>query len=309
MRLKLSVFIGCVLCVVLVGVYGVLSRVVDSRDGWRPSDVYSSVGGCSYSTVSYSSASHVSGGLGLPSMRSSNSMLRRRVVSSYAPAVNVSAYSQYPIAGAASNNSAGASALYTTSSAEFRSFGGGLALGGAAFNGAGKAATSSVVAASTMNVSMPSTSAYVYNADRNNSVAVPNSLASYVSGEMAVSSLPYAGIGNTTGGASKGISGRKNVPSIGGGTSDESVFMNILTTICGGAADLTLTDAELWAKWIVYNATPDTAPVYWEQFLAWYQSIRTLPEIPVGDAVLFVLCCALFYAIYIYVKRKKISVL
>ena len=309
MRLKLSVFIGCVLCVVLVGVYGVLSRVVDSRDGWRPSDVYSSVGGYSYSTVSYSSASHVSGGLGSLSMRSSNSMLRRRVVSSYAPAVNVSAYTQYPIAGAASNNSAGASALYTTSSAEFRSFGGGLALGGAAFNGAGKAATSSVVAASTMNVSMPSTSAYVYNADRNNSVAVPNSLASYVSGEMAVSSLPYAGIGNTTGGASKGISGRKNVPSIGGGTSDESVFMNILTTICGGAADLTLTDAELWAKWIVYNATPGTAPVYWEQFLAWYQSIRTLPETPVGDAVLFVLCCALFYAIYIYVKRKKISVL
>ena len=309
MRLKLSVFIGCVLCVVLVGVYGVLSRAVDSRDGWRPCDVYSSVGGYSYSTVSYSSASHVSGGLGSPSMRSSNSMLRRRVVSSYAPAVNVSAYTQYPIAGAASNNSAGASALYTTSSAEFRSFGGGLALGGAAFNGAGKAATSSVVAASTMNVSMPSTSAYVYNADRNNSVAVPNSLASYVSGEMAVSSLPYAGIGNTTGGASKGISGRKNVPSIGGGTSDESVFMNILTTICGGAADLTLTDAELWAKWIVYNATPGTAPVYWEQFLAWYQSIRTLPETPVGDAVLFVLCCALFYAIYIYVKRKKISVL
>jgi hypothetical protein len=197
--------------------------------------------------------------------------------------------------------------LHTTSSAEFRSFGGGGNGGGVSMSGGQvKSSASSVASASGLSVSMPSTSVYAYNTNRNGSSATD--VMASVSGDIAMaSSQAYAGIDNTTG--ARGLSGRKEVPSIGGGTSDESVFMSILITICGGSADLTLTDAELWAKWIVYNATPGTAPVYWEQFLAWYQSIRTLPATPVGDAVLFVLCCALFYAIYIYVKRKKISVL
>ena len=307
MRLKLSVFIGCVLCVVLVGVYGVLSRVVDSRDGWRPSDVYSSVGGYSYSTVSYSSASHVSGGLGSPSMRSSNPMLRRRVVSSYAPAVNVSAYSQYPIAGAASNNSAGASALYTTSSAEFRSFGGGLALGGAAFNGAGKAATSSVVAASTMNVSMPSTSAYVYNADRNNSVAVPNSLASYVSGEMAVSSLPYAGIGNTTGGASKGISGRKNAPGMGGNLDNwiQDIIGNDGWVWSDGTIDYFDKEKlyQMYLDAIANKQLPEG--MSWEEFLSWFGDQGDRYAFPIPSGVWFMCFLALGYGLYIAYRRKQ----
>jgi hypothetical protein len=172
--------------------------------------------------------------------------------------------------------------------------------------GAVQSSGSSLASSVGLNVSMPCTSVLAVNNTRNNSSV--NDVMSSVSGDIAMaSSQAYAGIGSAMG--SRSVTGRRNVPSIGGGTSDESVFMNILINICGGSADLTLTDAELWAKWIVYNATPGTAPVYWEQFLAWYQSIRTLPETPVGDAVLFVLCCALFYAIYIYVKRKKISVL
>ena len=307
MKLKLSIFIGVVLCMLLMGVYGVLSRMFDSRDGWRPNDMYSTVGGATYSTVSYSAGSSVSD-VPAVSMRGGRSFSRRAAAPafSYAPA-STPAYNLSPIAGTASYGSAGASALYTTSSAEFRAFGGGGNGGGVSMSGGQvKSSGSSVASASGLNVSMPSTSMYAYNSNRNNSAA--NDVLSSVSGDIAmVSTQAYAGVGNDA--TAQGIPSRRGVPSIGGGASDASVFMSVLTTICGGSADLTLTDAQLWTKWIVYYATPGTAPVIWDEFLAWYQSVRTLPETPVGDAVLFVLFCALFYAICIYIKRKKISVL
>lgn len=278
-------------------------------DEWRPSDLYSSSNifrRSTYSVVSSAPASYSSAVATVSS--GSGSMFRHHGASLYAPALSVS-NNQLPIAGTASYSQspiAYSQRLHTTSSAEFRSFGGGGNGGVSMSGGQVKSSASSVSSASGLSVSMPSTSVYAYNTNRNGASATD--VMASVSGDIAMaSSQAYAGIGNTTG--ARGLSGRKEVPSIGGGTSDESVFMNILITICGGSADLTLTDAELWAKWIVYNATPGTAPVYWEQFLAWYQSIRTLPATPVGDAVLFVLCCALFYAVYIYVKRKKISVL
>ena len=307
MKIKSSVLFGLIVLICSISGFSLLKRMTREIDEWRPSNLYSSSNifrRSTYSVVSSAPASYSSAVATVSS--GSGSMFRHHGASLYAPALSVSASHLSPLASSplASSPQGG---LYATSSAEFRSFGGGGNGGGVSMSGGSvKSSASSVASASGLSVSMPSTSVYAYNTNRNGSSATD--VMASVSGDIAMaSSQSYAGIGNTTG--ARGLSGRKEVPSIGGGTSDESVFMNILITICGGSADLTLTDAELWAKWIVYNATPGTAPVYWEQFLAWYQSIRTLPATPVGDAVLFVLCCALFYSIYIYVKRKKISVL
>lgn len=298
MKIKSNVLFGLIVLICSISGFSLLKRMTREIDEWRPSNLYSSSNifrRSTFSVVSNAPASYSSAVATVSS--GSGSMFRHHGASLYAPAMSVS-NSQLPIAGTASYSQR----LHTTSSAEFRSFGGGGNVGGVSMSGGSvKSSNSSVATASGLNVSMPSTSMYAYNSNRSSAGDVMSSM----SGDIAMaSSQAYAGIGNTT----RGLSERKGVPSIGGGTSDESVFMNILITICG-SADLTLTDAQLWAKWIVYYATPGTAPVYWDEFLAWYQSVRTLPETPVGDAVLFLLFCALFYAICIYLKRKKISVL
>ena len=108
--------------------------------------------------------------------------------------------------------------------------------------------------------------------------------------------------------APRGISGRRDVPIIGGGESDESSFMNILINICGGAANWSLTDAQLRAKWEVYYALHGNAPDYWDAFLSWYQNLRTLPEgTPVGDAIPCMLLLSIIFVVYTYIHRKKIN--
>ena len=96
--------------------------------------------------------------------------------------------------------------------------------------------------------------------------------------------------------ASRGIAGRRDVPSIGGGAEESSSFMEILINICDGTADLTLTDAELWTKWQVYYFTHGNAPDYWLAFLKWYQSIRTLPGTPVGGIMPLLVMLLLYVA-------------
>ena len=108
MRLNLTVLIGLLLCVVVMGIMGILSRTVASREGWSPNDVYSGIVGSAYSIGSCSDASSRSNTLTLPavSMRG-GSMFRRRSAFSYAPAYVASsslANSQYPIGGTQSNS-------------------------------------------------------------------------------------------------------------------------------------------------------------------------------------------------------------
>ena len=108
--------------------------------------------------------------------------------------------------------------------------------------------------------------------------------------------------------APRGISGRRDVPIIGGGESGESSFMNILINICGGAANWSLTDAQLRWNWDKYYALHGNAPDYWDAFLSWYQNLRTLPEgTPVGDAIPCMLLLSIIFVVYTYIRRKKIN--
>ena len=306
MKLKLSVFVGVVLCLVLMGLYGVLSRMFDSRDGWRPNDMYSLVGGSSYSTVSYSSSSSQFGGAGVPavSVRRGGSFSRRAAAPafSYAPA-SAPTYSQSPIGGTPSNSVA--SPIYTTSSATMKSFGGGNISSSAfagATNSASPASAATPVAAS---VGMPSVSMPVvaYGNTRLNT----NDLSALMSGDVALSTASaYAGIGNTTAGGPMGIRGRRNV-----GVQDTWLgwLGSDMWGYGGGSDNVTMQDLrDLYAA--MTGDTDFSNQELWESFLAWFngnQSDETFGWYwaPLSDAIPFVLLLSLLYAWFIYRKTKK----
>jgi hypothetical protein len=281
MKIKSSVLFGLIVVIFSVSGFSLLKRLTQDIDEWRPSDLYSTTNvfrRSTYSVVSSGASASYSGAV--PSVTSgASSMFHRRAVSSYAPAMSAHsslANSQYPIGGTPSNSVA--SPVYTTSSAEFRSFGGGGNAGGVSMSGGSvKSSGSSVAPASGLNVSMPSTSMYAYNSNRSSASDVMSSM----SGDIAMtSSHAYAGIGNTTGGASRGISGRRDVPSIGG-ESDEGVFNKVLINICG-SLNFGLSYRELKDLFdAVYGF--GTAPISWPQFWAWYQQMSGTQDSPVGD--------------------------
>ena len=306
MKLKLSVFIGVVLCLVLMGLYGVLSRMFDSRDGWRPNDVYSLVGGSSYSTVSYSSSSSQFGGAGVPavSVRRGSSFSRRAVAPafSYEPA-SAPAYSQSPIGGTPSNSVA--SPIYTTSSATMKSFGGGNISSSAFASAANSASPASAATPVAASVGMPSVNMPV--AAYGNTRLNTNELAALMSGDVALSTASaYAGIGNTTAGGPMGIRGRRNVGVqdtwLGWLGSDKWGYGE-------GSDDVTMQDLRnLYAA--MTGDTDFSNQELWESFLAWFngnQSDETFGWhwAPLSDAIPFVLLLSFLYAWFIYRKTKK----
>lgn len=320
MKLKLSVFVGVVLCLVLMGLYGVLSRMFDSRDGWRPNDVYSLVGGSSYSTVSYSSSSSQFGGAGVPavSVRRGGSFSRRAVAPafSYAP-VSAPTYSQSPIGGTPSNSVA--SPIYTTSSATMKSFGGGNISSSVFASAANSASPASSAAPIVASVGMPSVNMPV--AAYGNTRLNTNELAALMSGDVALSTASaYAGIGNTTAGGPMGVRGRRNV-----GVQDTWLgwLGSDMWGYGGGSNQITQSDLfKLWFKGMTgeeYDpSNPDHTAQYndfmnsglWESFLAWFngkQSDETFGWYwaPLSDAIPFVLLLSLLYAWFIYRKTKK----
>lgn len=305
MKLKLSVFVGVVLCLVLMGLYGVLSRMFDSRDGWRPNDMYSLVGGSSYSTVSYSSSSSQFGGAGVPavSVRRGSSFSRRAAAPafSYAPA-----YAPTSSGRQWSSSSAQSPISYTASSATMKSFGGGGNMATSAFGGAtGNVTSTSAAAPVGVSVSMPSTSMYAYANNRTSTSSVE--LPSAMSGEITLATASsYAGIGNTTAGGPMGIRGRRNV-----GVQD--TWLGWLGSDMwghgGGSDDVTMQDLRnLYAA--MTGDTDFSNQELWESFLAWFngnQSDETFGWhwAPLSDAIPFVLLLSLLYAWFIYRKTKK----
>ena len=303
MRLNLTVLIGLSLCVVVMGIMGVLSRTVASREGWSPNDVYSGIVGSAYSIGSCSDASSRSNTLTLPavSMRG-GSMFRRRSAFSYAPAYVASsslANSQYPIGGTQSNSVA--SPIYTTSSAEFRSFGGGNNISGVSvLGGQVKSSNSSVANASGLNVSMPSTSMYAYNSNRSSASDIMSSM----SGDIAMASAQaYAGIGNTT----KGIAGRKNAPGMGGNLDNwvQDIIGNDGWVWTDGTIDY-FDKAKLYQMYQEAIANGDLPEgVTWEEFLSWFGDQSDRYAFPIPSGVWFMCFLALGYGLYIAYRRKQ----
>ncbi|MBR5574153.1 MAG: hypothetical protein IKW35_06630 [Paludibacteraceae bacterium] len=137
MSKNVNVFIGVLLCAVLCGTFVWLSSSGD-ESSWSPNDIYNevqgagSVGGYATTSATFSGPSN-EGGVALP--MSSSSMRAR---SSYKYAGAYSGAATMPLTSNLSPLTYGAASgagLYTTSSAEIKSFGGG-GNGGAATGGA-----------------------------------------------------------------------------------------------------------------------------------------------------------------------------
>lgn len=301
MKIKSNVLFGLIVLICSISGFSLLKRMTREIDEWRPSDLYTSSNLSRRSTYSVVSSGAPASYFGaIPTVSSgSSSMFRHGVVSSYAPAVSVS-NSQLPIAGTASYSQspiAYSQRLHTTSSAEFRSFGGGGNAGGVSMSGGSvKSSNSSVATASGLNVSMPSTSLYAYNTNRSSASDVMSSM----SGDIAMASTQaYAGIGNTT----RGIAGRKNVPGIGG---EWTGWLD--TEWSGGSNDITFDMLkDLYAR--MTGDTDFSNQELWDAFLAWFEGNQSNDKFgwywaPISDAVPFVLLLCLVYAFVIYRKTK-----
>ena len=302
MKIKSSVLFGLIVLICSISGFSLLKRMTREIDEWRPSNLYSSSNisrRSTYSVVSSASASYSSAVATVSS--GSGSMFRHHGASLYAPALSVS-NSQLPMAGTASYGQspiAYGQRLHTTSSAEFRSFGGGGNGGGVSMSGGQvKSSASSVASASGLSVSMPSTSVYAYNTNRNG-LSATDVMAS-VSGDIAMaSSQAYAGIGNTT----RGVGGRKNVPGIGG---EWTGWLD--TEWSGGSNDITFDMLkDLYAR--MTGDTDFSNQELWNAFLAWFEGNQSNDKFgwywaPISDAVPFVLLLCLMYAFVIYRKTK-----
>ncbi len=314
MRIKSSVLLGLILVICAISGFSLLKRLTQEVDEWRPSNLYSSTNVSRRSTFSVVSSAPASYSEAVASVSSgSGSMFRHRAVSSYAPAVSAPASRLSPLASSPQGG------LYTTSSAEFRSFGGGGNSGGVSMSGGSvKSSGSSVSTPSGLSISMPSTSVYAYNTNRN-SVVVSNVVPS-VSGDIAMASTQaYAGIGNTTGGASRRISGRKN-------GSVEDSWLQWLANNGTGYGSKSGDEENGWTYTFDYyqldKAYQDYVTNYWEdmwgepptfeQWLLWFQgnggshSYRgdMYNWVPVGDYYPL-LILAMLYVGYVAIRRRK----
>lgn len=311
-----------------------MNRMNDDQGGWRPADMYSTYGGSqgsAYSSVSYGSAS--SADLSVPMLSSSNSLFRRRGAFSYAPASSVS-NGQLLIAGTASYSQSPIAynqGLHTTSSAEFRSFGGGGSAGAVSMSGGSikSSGFSSTAPASVLSVSMPSTSVLSVSIPSTSVLAYNNTNADYlssVSGDIAMASTQaYAGIGNTTGGAMGGISGRKNLGIEGENVEDSWLNWLALMGTTYGTWDeskgaYVYDTNQLYQAWLAFcekwNSTMGKKPT-WDEWLAWFMGSEDDPYmwddgdneygfsfVPVGDYTPL-LILALLYAGFVAYRRRQ----
>lgn len=313
MKIKSNVLFGLIVLICSISGFSLLKRMTREIDEWRPSNLYSSSNifrRSTYSVVSNAPASYSSAVATVSS--GSGSMFRHHGASLYAPALSVS-NSQLPIAGTASYSQspiAYSQRLHTTSSAEFRSFGGGGNGGGVSMSGGQvKSSTSSVASASGLSVSMPSTSMYAYNSNRNNSTVLPE-----VSGDMAATPAvvaSYAGIGNTTSGASRGISGRRNANGfddnftnwldgiIGDGTPNEYYAYEVDGIFYFNYDNL----YELYLEAIKNGQLPPG--VTWDMFKKWFTRDGSDYAFPIPSGVWFMCFLALGYGVYIAYRRKQ----
>ena len=177
--------------------------------------------------------------------------------------------------------------------------GGGGTGGGVSMSGGSVKSSGPSMASAGLGVSMPSTSMYAYNTNRNGSSA--SDMVASMSSDIAMASS-YQGIGNTTG--PRGMNGRKNVPGIGGnewtgwleseweGGSDDITWNMLRDLYVRMTGDTDFSNEELWNSflaWFEGNQSNDKFGWYW---------------VPLSDAIPFVLLLCLVYVVVVYRRNK-----
>ena len=341
MSKNVNVFIGVLLCAVLCGTFVWLSSSGD-ESSWSPNDIYNevqgagSVGGYATTSATFSGPSN-EGDVALP--MSSSSMRAR---SSYKYAGAYSGAAAMPLTSSPLSSSAsllpslqggvgGRQALYTTSSAEIKSFGGGgnggAAMGGAMSNGRSNSGLS--------NPSLPggagvSISPIAYSTARRGGMssvagddlammAAENPVMAMTNAaSVGMGNAVYAGMGYTTMnyygtasyGAGRGMQGRRNANSIGGNVLNDWIMSLIGNTENGYMYEdggIYYFDEnrlrELYNEAIANGDLP--SGVTWEQFLSWFEEKSDRYQFPLPDGAWFLCLLALGYTLYIIYRRKK----
>ena len=312
MKVKSSALFGLMVVICSISGFSLLKRFTQEVDEWRPSNLYSSTNLTRRSTFSVVSSAPASSSEAVATISSgSESLFGHGGAVLYAPA-STPTYGLSPLASSPSGG------LYTTSSAELRSFGGGGNGGGVSMSGGSVKSSGPSMASAGLGVSMPSTSMYAYNTNRNNSTA--SDVMSSVPGDIAMASTQaYAGIGNTTGGASRGIGGRKN------GAVEDS-WLQWLAKYGWELGTESGDNENGYTYSFDYNQLHDAydryVNEYWDdmwgdpptfdQWLAWFQGNggshdyrgNTYNWVPVGDYYPL-LILAMLYVGYVAIRRRK----
>ena len=332
MSKNVNVFIGVLLCAVLCGTFVWLSSSGD-ESSWSPNDIYNevqgtgSVGGYATTSATFSGPSN-DGGVALP--MSSSSMRAR---TSYKHAGAYSGAATMPLTSNLSPLTYGAASgagLYTTSSAEIKSFGGG-GNGGAAMSYSQSSISnlqSPIANSQSPIANLQSPIAYSTARRGGMSSAVGDDLAMMAAenpvmamtnaASVGMGNAVYAGVGYTTMGyygtasygGGRGMQGRRNANSIGGNVLNDWIMSLIGDTESGYMYEYggiyyfdENTLRELYNAAIANGELP--TGVTWEQFLDWFKGQSNIYQFPIPDGAWFLCLLALGYTIYIIYRRKK----
>ena len=299
MNKGLNIFLVVLLCVVvyiglLLSFYS--SKNVEASNPYL-GDIKSTRG--TYGTYAVS-ANSMGSNMATISVRSANSIFHHRPVFSYAPAASMPAYSQSPIGGTLSKSVA--SPIYTTSDAEFLSFGGGGNGGGVSMSG-GVVSGNTTLSPNSFSVSLPNIPSLAY---------YPQSTVSFDGVNPAfASSLSLPEIGTTSVGygasAPLGLSGRRNASSIGGNL-DEWV-QGLINQYGWMYSDGTIDYFDRQVLEDLYNKAIENGElpvgVTWEMFLSWFDKQSDRYAFPISSGVWFMCLLALGYGLYIAYRRKQ----
>ena len=307
MKVKSTVLLGLILFICLLCGVSLMAHLNSKQDEWRPSDIYSTLGGSRgnyFTTVSYGAGA--SSATSMPVLSHSGSLFNHGAAFSYAHAsVSVS---QSPIA----NTAAPQGGLYLTSSAEVRTFGGGSnAVVSVNGGSAQMAPVSPIASVNGMNMSSSLSTASQLAAGAGLQMPT-NMLIGLPSGDIAMAAS-YAGIGQITAGGPMGISGRHNAPPpawYGWLLSNAGTF--------GTASDGSygFTYEQLWAAYQEYinnywdGGLGQPAPDF-NDWLTWLQNqgeggVLYWIATPVGD-VWVLLVLAIAYAVFVWLRKRQLA--
>lgn len=303
MRVNVNVLIGFLLCVLILCVVGVMRRVDENQDAWRPNEIYTHLGGSSYTSSSVSS--HSSNGVAV-AMRGVSRPSRRVVpapVFSYAPTqYSPIASTQYPTGGTPSNSVA--SPVYTTSSATMKSFGGGAMMDAAIWNPPVSSTSSQSFATAPGVVSLPSTMLAYY----------PFAEGAY-GADVAVAASAFQDV-NTTAGGVRGIAGRRNLGENMGSSYDSWLNWFDKFGWAYGSSDgnhYYYDDAQLRAAYAAWIATlsPQMPRPSYEEWLSWFASGEHYHEggdkyfsfVPLGD-IWPLIVLIMLYTLFIVIRKS-----
>ena len=334
MSKNVNVFIGVLLCAVLCGTFVWLSSSGD-ESSWSPNDIYNevqgtgSVGGYATTSATFSGSSN-EGGVALSI---SSSSMRARTSYKYAGAYSGASYAPLASSPLASSpltyGAASGAGLYTTSSAEIKSFGGG-GNGGASMSYSQSSISnlqSPIANSQSPIANLQSPIAYSTARRGGMSSAAGDDLAMMAAENpvMAMSNAAsvgmgnavYAGMGYTTMGyygsssygSPAGIRGRRNV------SIEDSYYGWLRSDLWGYGGGYDGITMDVLRK-LYADATGDTDfsnEQAWEAFLAWFNSQQDNESFgwywaPISDAIPFLLLLCAIWALVVYRRTKSQTV-